>query len=339
VTTSSVWTYSVTASDIITSALEDIEVIANGQTADANDVTTSLRTLNLLVKQWQGTSDKFPGLKVWTRQRVAMPFVLNQSRYLIGPASSDDRAAVMVGSSATASFVATQLSAAKAANATSVTVSSTTGMTAADQIGFINATTGVLGWTTISSVDSATGLTLPANSVAAALSGSIVYTYTSKAQRFVEVESVVLRDWSSPSQPIDMGLELYTDVQQFEAITQKQAPGDCTAVLVEPQRLNTAITLNFAAANLYKTLRMTVIYPAEDYTTTANDIAYPQEYFAALEWELARRLAPKFGKPWSSDMQNHWTIAVTEGVNINPDNTSLSYEPNRESDIGTPFSS
>lgn len=329
--TSGSFDYSVTALQVITGAFENIEVIANGQTIDSNDLSVAIRTLNLQVKQWQGKSDKFPGLKVWTRQRLNIFLTSGQAKYLVGPASTDDRASV--------NALSTTLTSAKSANATSVVVGSTTGMTAADQIGFVTSA-GPIAWTTITSVDSSTGLTLPTNSVGAAPAGGIVFTYTSKSQRFVEVEAAVLRDWSTPTQPIDIPLEIYTDVAQYESLTQKLAPGDPTAILVEPMRLNTVVTTNFAAANVYKTIRLTVIYPSEDYdsATGADDIAYPQEYYAALEWELARRLAPKFGRKWSSDMQNHWTIAVTEGVNLNPDNTSKHFEPGRDpSEVGSPF--
>jgi len=329
--TSGSWDYSVTALQIITSAAEDIGVAENNQSLDSNDLATMLRTLNLLVKQWQGQSDKFPGLKVWTRQRVEMFFVSGQARYLVGPASADARAAV--------SPVVTTLTAAKGASATTITLASTTGMTAADTIGFVLAT-GALGWGTISTVDSSTQVTIAANSIGAANSGAVVFTYTSKAQRFVELEAVSLRDWSTPGQPIDIPLEVYTDVQQYELVTQKLASGDPTAILIEPLRLTTAVTLNFAAANVYKTLHLTVIYPAEDYDNAAgsDDIAYPQEYFAALEWELARRCAAKFGRPWTADLAQHWEIAVREGVNLNPQETSLSFEPGREAtDVGSPF--
>jgi hypothetical protein len=329
--TSNSWNYSVTASQIITSAAEDIGAIANGQTINSNDFATMLRTLNLLVKQWQGTSDKFPGLKVWTRQRLILYFVSGQARYLVGPASTDDRSST--------SQVITTLTTAKAANALAAVVASTTGMTAGDQIGFVTSA-GTLGWTTITTVTNGTDLVLPANTVGAADSGALVFTYTNKAQRFVELEAVSLRDWSTPGQPIDIPLEVYTDVQQYEAVTQKNASGDPTAILVEYQRINTAITLNFAAANVYKTLRATVIYPSEDYddATGADDIAYPQEYYAALEWELARRCAPKFGRVWTDDLARHWEIAVKEGVNFNPGDTSLHFEPERDAtDVGSPF--
>jgi hypothetical protein len=226
--------------------------------------------------------------------------------------------------------LATTLGAAKAANATAITVSSTTGMTAADVIGFV-LNTGALGWSTITTVDSSTTLTIAANSLGAADSGKVVYTYTSKAQRFVTIESALLRDNSAVGQPTDLPIPVYTDVGQYEALAQKLAPGDPTAILVEPTRLNTVVTCNFATANSWKTLRLTVIYPAEDYDAAAgsDDIAYPQEYFAALEWELAFRLAPKFGKPWTQSMQTVYQTCVLEGINLNPDNTSESFEPGR----------
>ena len=321
--TSGSWNYSVTALSIITSAAEDIGVIANGQSLDANDLATMLRTLNLLVKQWQGTSDKFPGLKVWTRQRLVIFPVYNQARYLVGPAAGDDRASV--------NSLATTLGAAKADSATSITVTSTTGMTAADIIGFVT-DAGTVGWGTISTVDSATGLTIAANSIGAAASGKVVYTYTSKAQRFVEIESAVLRDNSTVGLPIDTVLDIYTDVQSYEALPDKNALGDCTAILVEPGLLNTAVTMNYKAQNVYKTLRLTVIYPSEDYDDAAgaDDIAYPQEYFAALEWELAFRSAPKFGKSWTESMASVYQTAVKDAVFLNPGDTSEYFQPGRE---------
>lgn len=324
--TSGSWDYSVTALQVITSAAEDIGVAENGQSLDSNDLATMLRTLNLLVKQWQGTSDKFPGLKVWTRQRLVIFPVAAQVRYLVGPAAGDDRASV--------NSLSTTSTAAKAANATALVVSSTAGMTAADVLGIVT-DAGPIGWTTITTVTDSTNLVLAANSIGAAASGKVVYTYTSKAQRFVEIESASLRDNSSVGQPIDTPLAIYTDVQQYEALVQKLASGDPTAMLVEPQRLNTVLTFNFAPANTYKTMRATVIYPSEDYDAAAgsDDIAYPQEYFAALEWELAFRCAPKFGKPWTPGMKDVHEAAVKGAVFLNPGNTSRHFQPGLDSGL------
>ena len=321
--TSGSYNYQVTALQVITDAAEDIGVIANGQTLDSGDLATMLRVLNLLAKQWQGRSDKFPGLKIWTRQRLSIFLTGSQVVYNVGPAAGDDRASV--------NALSTTLGAAKAANATAITVSDTTGMTAADVIGFVT-DAGTLGWSTISSVDTSTTLTIAANTIGAAASGKVVYTYTSKAQRFVECEVALLRDNSQVGQPIDIPIPVYTDVQQYENLSQKFATGDPTAILIEPFRLNTRVTTNFAPPNLYKNLRLTVQYPAEDYddATGADDISFPQEYFAALSAELGMRCCKKFGKKWTKELDKAYQVAVVEGINLNPQNTSLYFEPGRE---------
>src|SRR5574341_1019158 len=96
-TTSGSWNYSVTASDIITGALENINVLEGGESVDSDDSTVALRTLNQLVKQWQGSADQAPGLKVWTRQRITLFLAVDQVKYLIGPGSSDARATTSYG--------------------------------------------------------------------------------------------------------------------------------------------------------------------------------------------------------------------------------------------------
>jgi hypothetical protein len=324
VATSVSWNYQATAAIIINAAAEDLGVIETSGTLTSGDFASMLTRLNLLAKQWQGKSDMAQGLKIWTRQRLSVFLTNGQVRYLVGPASSDDRASV--------NSLSTTLGAAKAANATSITVASTTGMTAADQIGVVT-DAGTIGWNTITSVDSGTTLTVPANTVGDAASGNVVYTYTSKAQRFVDIEYAVLRDNSQAGQPIDLPIRIYTDVQEYESLPQKYAEGDPLAILVEPSRLNTVVTTNFNPPNVYKNLRLTVFYPAEDYddSTGADDISFPQEWFAALEWELALRCAPMFGAAWTKEMQMNHAQSTTIARELNPQNTSSYFQPNAES--------
>ena len=50
--------------------------------------------------------------------------------------------------------------------------------------------------------------------------------------------------------------------------------------------------------------------PAENYDAVANDIAYPQEWLAAIAIGLAKRVAPKFKVAWSNELESNYTEAL-----------------------------
>lgn len=323
--TSGSWDYSVTAANIITAALEDINVLEAGETVDSDDSTLALRTLNLLVKQWQGSADMAPGLKVWTRQRIALFLAKNQVKYLVGPGASDARSTTSYGRTTVSSAYSSGTSlSVTALTDTTTNVGTTVTMTASDIIGVV-LDDGTISWTTISAAASSP-ITLDGALAGAAAAGNYVYWFTSRAQRFVDIENASLRD----SDLIDTPLTVYTDVQQYEQIPQKDGEGDPTAILVEPLTTQTRVTLDFAPQDVTKQLRLTVIYPSEDYDATSNDIAYPQEWFAALEWELARRLAPKFNKRWTETHQANWLQATQIARQLNPQGTTAYFQPHAD---------
>jgi hypothetical protein len=63
--------------------------------------------------------------------------------------------------------------------------------------------------------------------------------------------------------------------------------------------------------------RQLVCYPSEDYDATSDDIAFPQEWFAALEWELTLRCAP-------------YATATGIARELNPDNSDAHFQPGRD---------
>lgn len=325
--TSGSYDFSATADEIINAALEDIGVIAEGQTPSAAQTALCLKRLNFLVKQWQGTADMARGLKVWTRQRVTMFLALGQQSYLIGPASTDSRATTLYGR--------TTLSGTEAAGQTILSITSNTDavtfpgttvtMTNGDAIGIV-LDDGTLYWSAISGTPSTTAtITVALPSQASA--GNYVYWYTAKAQRFPVLEYAALRN----DQLVDMPMNVYTDVTQYEALTNKTRQGDPVALLPEPLRLSTRITLDAQPQDVTKQVRLTVFYPAEDYDAAANDIAFPQEWFAALEWELALRIVPAFGAAaqWTPAHQQLYTQATAIARQLNPENIVAYFEPDR----------
>lgn len=320
--TSSSWDYSRTAAQIIQAAYEDIAVVAPGGTISSANSTLALDRLNKLAKQYQGTADGLQGLKVHTRQRITLFLAKGQHTYLIGPASTDARATTAHGR--------TTLDAAEAAGQTVLSVTATTDtttnpgttvtMTASDFIGIQTDDSGGddIHWSTISSVSVGDTVTiadaLPTARPAA--SGNYVWWFTSRAQRFPVIESAVLRN----SDLNDSPLFIYRDVREYDVDNSaKYSDGTPTAILVEPLRITTRVTLNSQPTDVTDTIILTVLYPSEDYDATTDDIAFPQEWLGFIEWELAFRLAPVFGSPWTQERKDNHAIAKAIVSALNPE--------------------
>jgi hypothetical protein len=323
VATSGSWDYSRTAAQIIASAYEDLCVIVPGGTVASADETLALARLNYIAKQYQGRSDGAPGLKIHTRQRITLLLAKGQQSYLIGPASTDARSSTAVGR--------TTLSADEAAAQTTISITSNTDttsypgttitMTASDFIG-IQLNDGTIQWTTISGTP-ATTADLAAGLTGAASAGNYVWWFTSRAQRFPYIESAVLRDENFKDVPLDV----YTQAEEYDqGVADKFADGKPTSILVEPLRITTRVTLNSQPTDVTDTIVLTVIYPAEDYDATSNDIAFPQEAIRFLHWELAFALSPSVGR-WTPEMEKNRNEARQLYLNLNPENSVLHFRP------------
>jgi hypothetical protein len=320
--TSGSWDFSRTAAQIIQSAYEDLGVVQPGGTVAAADSTMALARLNMLAKQWQGNSDQAPGMKIWTRQRITLFLAKGQHSYLVGPASSDARAATQYGR--------TTLSADEAAAQTVLSITSNTDtttfpgttvtMTNGDIIG-IELNDGTIQWTTISGTPASTA-TVGVALTGDAGGGNYVWWFASRAQRFPLIESAVLRNENRN----DSYLRIYTEAAEYDiGVADKYADGAPTAILVEPLRIATRVTLDSQPTDVTSQIVLTVLYPAEDYDTSADDIAFPAEWYAALSWELAFRLSPSVGR-WTPEMESNRTTAIALARSVNPETSSLYFQ-------------
>ena len=322
--TSGSFDYSLTAANIIDMAVENLGVLASGGTIVAADQTLALRRLNVIAKQYQGRSDGAPGMKIHTRQRVTLVLAKGQSSYLIGPASADARASTQVGR--------TTIDAAEAIGQTVISVTDTSDttsypgttltMTASDIIG-IEQNDGTIFWSTVSSISAGVSVTIGAGLDVAAAVGNSVYWFTSRAQRFPVIESAVLRYSTMTDSP----LNVYTTAEEYDqGVTDKFADGSPTSILVEPLRITTRVTLDSQPTDVSETVVMTVLYPAEDYDATTNDIAFPQEALRFLSWELSWEIHPAFGVTWTPAMKILRDEARAMYLNLNPENSVLYFQ-------------
>lgn len=329
--TSGSYDYSRTAAQIIASAYEDLAMISPGGTVASVDSVMALSRLNMIVKQYQGTSDGFPGIKIHTRQRVTLFLAKGQQTYLVGPASTDARTTTQYGR--------TTIRTAQAAGATVLAVTALTDttnypgttvtMTASDIIGIQTDDSGGddIFWTTISSTSSSGPTVTVADALPTArpaASGNYVWWFTSRAQRFPVCEAAVLRNSSVNDTP----LGVYNEVRQYDlGVASKYADGQPTDILIEPLRIATRITLNSQPTDVTSQIILTALYPAEDYDATTDDIAYPQEALRFLSWELAFALSPSVGR-WTPEMEQNRKEAKMMYMTLNPENSVLYFQPN-----------
>lgn len=324
--TSGSWDYSLTAADIINMAVQNLKVLRVGGTIVAAHQTMALQRLNVIAKQHQGTSDGTQGIKVHTRQRITLVLALGQQTYLIGPASTDARASTaMYRTTLDADEAAGQTTLSVTDTSDTTTYPGTTGtMTANDFIG-IEQSDGTIFWNTVASISAGVSVTINTGLDVAAGSGAYVYWFTSRAQRFPVIESAVLREAGYTTTP----LEVYKEVRQYEyGVSAKYARGTPTAMLVEPLRIATRVTLNSQPTNVQQQIVLTVLYPSEDYDATTDDIAFPQEALRFLSWELAFEIHPAFGAMWTPAMEKLRLESRQAWATLNPENSVLFYQPN-----------
>lgn len=319
--TSGSWDFSMTAAQIINAAYEDSGLVMPGATVPSAHVTLALNRLNMIAKKSQSRSGGFGGMPVFARQRITMLLAKGQQAYTIGPAATDSRSSTLLGRTTVLSNYASGTSLAVSAITDTTSYPGTTiSMTTADFIG-VQLNDGTIGWTTLNGTPVSSPVTLTAGLSSAAAAGNYIWWFTARAQRFPYLEAAVLRDSSFN----DVPLRIYTDVQQYELDdVSKFTQATPNAILVEPLRTNTRIICNSQPTDVTKTLVMTVLYPAEDYDASSDDIALPQEWYLYLKWELQKQLSVTIGKAWTPLMQDCYNDAKAAAANLNPE-TSVDY--------------
>lgn len=307
--------YSATGTNIVTEALELLGVIDPGIGVSTNDQTSCLRTLNYLLKQWSGNFDFAPGLKVFNRKRGYVFLQKAQSVYSLGPS----------GDNATLSYVGTTFRVAGVAANTTLELTSTTGMMAADFIG-IELDSGSIQWTTISSVTDADTLVIPAPGLTSAVAvGRKVFAYTTKLIRPLYIEAAVLRDTNAKDTPINPMSMMY-----YESLSSKTDDADPNYYLYENSLTNGKLYFDYEPLDVTKVVRITFMAPTEDIDAIANDIAMPQEWFSPVAIGLAKQVAPKFGVNWTPDKELLYKEALMIARSAYAENSEYYFQPGLE---------
>jgi hypothetical protein len=275
-TISNSYNFSLTRNDIIQAALEEIGAIGVGETITAADEAKASLMLNMLVKSWDAK-----GLHCWKETEATLLLQGSQQKYLLGNATTD--------ANATETLVQTTLSASALTSATTIVVTSASGMTIGDVIG-IEQDDDTIKYTTISNIASTT-ITLLSALTDAATSGNYVYTYTSRITKPVDITDV--RRVTSD------GYEIILDElgsEEYFSYPNKAATGMPTAYCFSPGLANSSIYLWPVSDDMTVTIKFRYAKQLADFDAATDTPDFPQEWYLALVKNLALVLARPYGR-------------------------------------------
>jgi len=269
--------FSASRDDIITEALEQMGMLAEGQSPSADQLTSMSRTLNMLVKAWQGE-----GLNLFALQKLYVYLEKNKQEYSLSSTTTDHFSSEYNRTTTTQAQVATD---------TTIEVTSATDMATSDYIG-IKLSDGTMQWTTISNISSLT-ITLTAALTGGSTSGDTIYFYTSKANRPMKISNVVLRNSISLQDTPIWNISR----QEYIELPNKSSDGAVNQVWYDPQVGTGVLSVWPESDNVDKILVLWVQRTLEDFDAANDEADFPQEWFLPLSLNLAAVSCTKYGVP------------------------------------------
>jgi hypothetical protein len=258
-----------TTLEVIEGALRIVGAKQRGTTLEAEAYTEARDAFNMLLKQLNAD-----GLRLWKIREATLFLDLEQESYSLGP--SGDHAAY--------SFRQTTLSVAAASSASTVTVTTVTGIADNDYIG-IELTDGSMHWTQVNGAPAGSVVTIDTALTGAAALGNIVYTYTTKINRPLRIVSARRRDSSSNDKTLTQ-----ISRQEYFDISDKSSAGDINQYYYDPQITNGVLYVWNTINDVANTLKLSVYDPVNDLDDTDNNIDVPVEWMRPLKIMLAQDL-------------------------------------------------
>lgn len=264
--------FSLNRDGIIRKAMTQLQLVKPNSNPPSDWVTDAAETLNVMIKVWQAE-----GIGLWLNKKFTLFLQYEQQSYDLGP----------TGDHATLSYNYTTLSSAAASAASTIVVSSATGITDTYAIG-VELDSGTMQWTTVNGAPSSTTVTLTAALTGAAASGNTVYVYETIIQRPLEVwEPRTLESSSDDETNINI-----VSREEYMAMTDKDNTGRPNMAYYDPQLTDGKLYVWPAPDTVDTVLVATAKYPIQDFDAAANDADFPVEWTEALVWNLAMRIAP-----------------------------------------------
>jgi len=298
--------YSITRANIVEAALRKLGVYDQGESISGNETAAASVSLNLMVKEWVAR-----GIDIWLRDEITLFLQPDTQSYALGTAH------------ATRTVKAdTTLRTAGTVTATTLGVTSSSGMAAADFIG-IKLDDNTIHWTTIVSVDTTTAITITTGLASAAANGKKVYAYTTKAERPIKILSAFRRDKND----IDTMVDIIGEDDYFQQ-SNKKSDGPPIEIWYQPTLTTGTLSVwpDNGGANWDRIIMSAQYYP-DDFDSASDNPQFPIEWGNTLVWNLAAELASEYGIP-EKEQGRLWTVAefkLSELLSYDTENASVEF--------------
>ena len=166
--------------------------------------------------------------------------------------------------------------------------------------------------------------------------GDAVYTIgvgqTVDTPKPLKIVQAFIRDVNSK---VDVPLRLVTK-QEYNVLGNKESSGKPVQFYYDPQRVHGALYVypvpTSVEAALY-TIHIIYQRPFEDFDSSTDEPDFPQEWFDAITYGLACRLAPEYGLPAQERkmLWNEMTIIKQDALNFGLEEGSLFFQVDRRS--------
>lgn len=269
--------FTLTRDDIITEALELLGVLGEGETPTTDQLNSSSRSLNMIIKAWQAD-----GLNLFAVTTEYLFTQKDQLEYALVDSTPDHF---------TRSFVETTFLTDVDSGTSIFDVTSTADLNVDDNIGL--ASGGDVQWTTIFSINSATSITTNDVLENDHSAGETVYAYTTTSQRPMKIMEAYIHIQSSGTD-IPIG---HISRRRYDRLSVKDTEGVVNQFYYDPQ-IGTGNFFVWPTSDDEKNyVIMKTQRTLSDLDTDSDNPEVPQEWYLALCYALAVAVAPKYGTP------------------------------------------
>lgn len=269
-----------TRNQLILDAFQILGVYGVGRTVSAEDMSFAVSMLNKMVKAYMAQ-----GLHLFTKVEGILFLNPTTPIYDMGNTAMAANASGVNISSTTIALTTGN---------TSVTMISTAGMVANDNIGIVIAPATPIFWTTVASVTNSTQLVLSAGVPSNIASGAYVYDYTTGINKPMRVSSCRRAQYIGDMlNEVPMAEIAYMDYMNMPLKYNGGLPNQWS---YNPNDTEGMMYLWQMPNDVTQRVHFTYDRMIDDLDNVSDNFDFPSEWLEPLTWQLAVRLGPAFGK-------------------------------------------